>query len=416
MAENMDPFEIALEQLNKAAKVMNLDKTALELLSQPEKILQVSIPVKMDNGETRVFTGFRVRYNTARGPAKGGIRFYPTETLSTIKALSAWMTWKTAIVDLPFGGSKGGIICDPEKLSKAELERLSRGYIRAIADFIGPEVDVPAPDVNTNPQIMAWMLDEYENIVRHSAPNLITGKPVEIGGSLGRNDSTAKGGMYVLREGAKRIGLDLSKATVAVQGFGNAGQFAVKFMTEMFHAKVVAVSDIRGGIYNENGFKFEDLLAYAKKAGTVAGYPGAKAITNEQLLETNVDVLIPAAIEEQITGKNAANVKAKIVLELANGPTTPDADEILYKKGVLDLPDFLSNSGGVIVSYFEWVQNNYGEYWTADEVYDKLDRKLTKAAHEVFDVMDKFKVNPRTAAYSISVKKVVDAMKIRGWF
>ncbi len=416
MAENMDPFEIALEQLNKAAKVMNLDKTALELLSQPEKILQVSIPVKMDNGETKVFTGFRVRYNTARGPAKGGIRFYPTETLSTIKALSAWMTWKTAIVDLPFGGSKGGIICDPEKLSKAELERLSRGYIRAIADFIGPEVDVPAPDVNTNPQIMAWMLDEYENIVRHSAPNLITGKPVEIGGSLGRNDSTAKGGMYVLREGAKRIGLDLSKATVAVQGFGNAGQFAVKFMTEMFHAKVVAVSDIRGGIYNEDGFKFEDLLAYAKKAGTVAGYPGAKAITNEQLLETNVDVLIPAAIEEQITGKNAANVKAKIVLELANGPTTPDADEILYKKGVLDLPDFLSNSGGVIVSYFEWVQNNYGEYWTVDEVYDKLDRKLTKAAHEVFDVMDKFKVNPRTAAYSISVKKVVDAMKIRGWF
>ncbi len=416
MAENMDPFEIALEQLNKAAKVMNLDKTALELLSQPQKILQVSIPIKMDNGETKIFTGFRVRYNTARGPAKGGIRFYPTETLSTIKALSAWMTWKTAIVDLPFGGSKGGIICDPEKLSKAELERLSRGYIRAVADFIGPEVDVPAPDVNTNPQTMAWMLDEYENIVRHSAPNLITGKPVEIGGSLGRNDSTAKGGMYVLREGAKRIGLDLSKATVAVQGFGNAGQFAVKFMSEMFHAKVIAVSDIRGGIYSEKGFKFEDLLAYAKKAGTVAGYPGAKAITNEELIETNVDVLIPAAIEEQITEKNAANVKAKIVLELANGPTTPDADEILYKKGVLDLPDFLSNSGGVIVSYFEWVQNNYGEYWTVDEVYNKLDRTLTKATHEVFDVMDKFKVNPRTAAYSISVKKVVDAMKLRGWY
>ncbi len=416
MAENMDPFEIALEQLNKAAKVMNLDKTALELLSQPEKILQVSIPVKMDNGETKIFTGFRVRYNTARGPAKGGIRFYPTETLSTIKALSAWMTWKTAIVDLPFGGAKGGIICDPEKLSKAELERLSRGYIRAVADFIGPEVDVPAPDVNTNPQTMAWMLDEYENIVRHSAPNLITGKPVEIGGSLGRSDSTAKGGMYVLREGAKRIGLDLSKATVAVQGFGNAGQFAVKFMAEMFHAKVIAVSDIRGGIYSEKGFKYEDLLAYAKKAGTVAGYPGAKAITNEELIETNVDVLIPAAIEEQITEKNAANVKAKIVLELANGPTTPDADEILYKKGVLDLPDFLSNSGGVIVSYFEWVQNNYGEYWTVDEVYNKLDRTLTKAAHEVFDVSDKFKVNPRTAAYSISVKKVVDAMKLRGWY
>lgn len=277
-----DPFEIALKQLRKAAKVLNLDEQALEILSSPQKILQVSLPVKMDDGKVKVFTGFRVRHNIARGPAKGGIRFHPQETLSTVKALSMWMTWKCAIADIPYGGAKGGIICDPSTMSQGELERLSRAYIRAIADFIGPDVDVPAPDVNTNPQIMAWMLDEYENIVRHNAPNVITGKPLEVGGSLGRFDSTGKGGMFVLREGAKKIGLDLSKARVAVQGFGNVGQFAVKFVEEMFGAKVVAVSDIKGGIYSENGFKFDDLLAWSKKIGSVVGFPGSKPITNEE--------------------------------------------------------------------------------------------------------------------------------------
>ena len=417
MTENLDPFEIAVKQLNRAAKIMNLDKQALALLSEPQRILQVRIPVRMDDGSTQVFTGFRVRYNNARGPTKGGIRFHPQETLSTVKALSAWMTWKTAVTDLPYGGSKGGVICDTKKLSAGELERLSRGYIRAIADSIGPEIDVPAPDVYTTPQIMAWMMDEYENVVRHSAPGVITGKPLDLGGSLGRGDATAKGGMYVLREGAKKIGLDMKKATVAVQGFGNAGQFAHKLVIEHFPgSKVVAISDTKGGIYSENGIDYEKLLEHKKKTGTVQGFPGSKNITNEELLELKVDVLIPAAIENQLTGSNASKVKAKVILELANGPTTPDADEIFFKSKVLVLPDFLANSGGVTVSYFEWVQNVGGYYWTQEEVYEKLDKKMTQAANDVLAMADKYKVDPRMGAYIISVKRVADAMKSRGWY
>lgn len=416
MADNLDPFEIAVRQLQKAAKVMNLDKQALELLSAPMKILQVSIPVRMDNGKTKVFTGFRVRYNTARGPAKGGIRFHPEESLSTVKALAAWMTWKTAMTNLPLGGGKGGIICDPKKMSQGELERLSRGYIRAVADFIGPEVDVPAPDVYTTPQIMAWMMDEYENIVRHSAPGVITGKPLENWGSLGRGDATAKGGMFVLREGAKKIGLDLSKATIAVQGFGNAGQFAVKLVKEHFGSKVVAVSDTQGGVYSEDGIDFEKLLEHKKQTGKVQGFPGTKNITNEELLELKTDVLIPAAIENQLTSDNANKIKARIILELANGPTTPEADEIFYKKGVLVLPDFLANAGGVTVSYFEWVQNVESYYWNIDEVYDKLDKKMTDATWDVLHASEKLKIDPRTAAYTVAVKRVADAMKLRGWY
>ncbi len=416
MAEDLDPFDIALEQLNKAAKVMKLDEQALKLLSQPMKILQVSIPVRMDNGKTEVFTGFRVRYNNARGPAKGGIRFHPEESLSTVKALAAWMTWKTAVVDIPLGGGKGGVICDPRKMSQGELERLSRGYIRAVADLIGPEKDVPAPDVYTTPQIMAWMMDEYETIVRHSAPGVITGKPIENGGSLGRGDATARGGMYVLREAAKRVNLDVSKARVAIQGFGNAGQFAVKLIKDLYGSKVVAVSDTRGGAFLEDGFDFDKLMEHKKKTGSVEGYPGSKKISNEELLELNVDILVPAAIENQITSRNAAKVNAKIVLELANGPTTPDADEILHKNKVLLVPDFLANSGGVTVSYYEWVQNQTGDYWTEDEVHKKLDKKMTDASKAVFEAMDRYKVDPRTAAYVVSVKRVADAMKLRGLY
>ena len=315
--EDLDPFDIALAQLNKAAKVMKLDSATIDVLSSPKEILQVSIPVKMDNGETKVFTGFRVHYNNARGPMKGGIRYYIKENLSEVKALSAWMTWKTALLGLPFGGAKGGIICDTKKMSKNELEKLSRGYIDAIADFIGPEIDVPAPDVYTTPQIMGWMMDEYEKIVRHSAPGVITGKPLTVGGSLGRGDATAKGGMYVLREGAKYKGIDLTKAKYAIQGFGNAGQFAVKFVNEMFHGKVVAVSDSSGGIYKESGIDYKELLEHKEKTGTVENFPGSKNITNEELLESDVDVLIPSAIEDQLTGENASKIKAKIVLELA---------------------------------------------------------------------------------------------------
>ena len=416
MVEDLDPFDIAVRQLEKAAKVINLDKEALEILKEPKEILQVRIPVKMDNGKTKVFTGFRVHYNNARGPVKGGIRFHPEESLSTVKALAAWMTWKTAVVDIPLGGAKGGVICDPKKMSLGELERLSRGYVRAIGEFIGPEVDIPAPDVYTTPQIMAWMMDEFENITRKAQPGVITGKPIEVGGSLGRGDATAKGGMYVLKEGARRKGLDLSKATVAIQGFGNAGQFAVKLVQEHFKSKVVAVSDTKGGIYLESGLDYNKLMEHKKKTGSVQNFPKAKNITNEELLELKVDVLIPAAIENQLTSKNAAKVKAKIVLELANGPTTPDADEILYKNKVLVLPDFLSNSGGVTVSYFEWVQNQTGDYWDIDDVYAKLDKKMTKAAKDVLDASEKLKVDPRTAAYTISVKRVADAMKLRGWY
>ncbi|MDS0257710.1 Glu/Leu/Phe/Val dehydrogenase, partial [Thermoplasmatales archaeon AK] len=397
MPEDLDPFDIALKQLNKAASVLKLDKQALDLLSKPMAILEVTFPVKMDNGETKVFTGFRVHYNNARGPAKGGIRFHPKETLSTVKALAAWMTWKTAITNLPLGGAKGGVICDPKQLSEGELERLSRAYIRAVADFVGPDIDVPAPDVYTTPQIMAWMMDEYEKTVRHSAPGVITGKPLELWGSLGRGDATARGGMYVLREAAKKIKLDLSKATVAIQGFGNAGQFAVKLVHEMFGSKVVAVSDTKGGIYLESGIDYQKLLDHKQKTGSVVNFPGAKNITNEELLELKVDVLIPAAIENQIRGDNAGRVKAKILLELANGPTTPDADEILYKNRVMHLPDFLANSGGVTVSYFEWVQNNIGEYWTEEEVYRKLDQRMTEATHSVLDTAERYKVDNRTA-------------------
>ncbi len=415
MPEDLDPFDIAVKQLKKAADVMKLDKQTFEMLSHPMAILQVSIPVRMDNGETKVFTGFRVHYNNARGPVKGGIRFHPDETLSTVKALAAWMTWKTAITNLPLGGAKGGVICDPKSMSQGELERLSRGYVRAVADFIGPEIDIPAPDVYTTPQIMAWMMDEYETIVRHSAPGVITGKPLETWGSLGRGDATAKGGMYVLREAAKTMNMDLSKAKIAIQGFGNAGQFALKLVTEMFHSKVVAVSDTKGGIYAENGLDYQKLMDHKKKTGTVQNFPGSKNISNEELLELDVDVLIPAAIENQLRSDNAGKVKAKIILELANGPTTPDADEIFFKKKILVLPDFLANSGGVTVSYFEWVQNQAGYYWTEKEVYERLDQKMTEATHAVLDAAKKYNVDPRTAAYTVSVKRVADAMKARGW-
>ncbi|MCI4434112.1 MAG: Glu/Leu/Phe/Val dehydrogenase [Thermoplasmata archaeon] len=415
MAEELNPFKIAQEQLDKAAKVMKLDPALHAFLREPMRVLEVTIPVKMDDGSVKIFKGFRVQYNDARGPTKGGIRFHPQETLDTVKALAAWMTWKTSVVDIPYGGAKGGVICDPKSMSEGEIERLSRGYIRAIGRFIGPEKDIPAPDVYTTPQIMAWMMDEYSKIVGYNAPGVITGKPLEVGGSLGRGDATAKGGMYCLREAAKKIKLDLSKATVAVQGYGNAGQFAHKLVTEMFGAKVVAVSDSKGGIYCEKGLDFEKVLAHKEKTGSVVNFPGTKNITNEELLELKVDVLIPAALENQITGKNADKIKAKIVLELANGPTTPEADEILYKKGILDIPDFLANAGGVTVSYFEWVQNINGYYWTLDEVYQRLDQKMTKAFWDVMDAMEKYKVEPRTAAYIVAVKRVADAVRIRGW-
>ncbi len=415
MVEELNPFKIAQEQLDKAAKIMKLEKEVHALLRVPKQILEVSIPVKMDNGKTEVYRGFRVHYNDARGPTKGGIRFHPEETLDTVKALAAWMTWKTSVVDIPYGGAKGGVICDPKKMSNNELERLARGYVRAIGrSFIGSEVDIPAPDVYTTPQIMAWMMDEYSVIVGHNEPGMITGKPLSVGGSLGRGDATAKGGMYCLREAAKSMGMDLKKVRVAIQGFGNAGQYAHKLVTEMFGSKVVAVSDSKGGIYSEDGLNYSKVMEHKNKTGSVVNYPGAKSISNEELLELGVDVLIPAALENQIRKDNAGKIKAKIVVELANGPTTPEADEILNKNNILDIPDFLANAGGVTVSYFEWVQNINGYYWSEEEVYEKLDKKMTKAFHDVMEAKKRYNTDPRMAAYIVAVGRVADAVKIRG--
>jgi glutamate dehydrogenase (NAD(P)+) len=377
-----------------------------------------SIPVRMDDGRVRTFRAFRVQYNDARGPGKGGIRFHPDETIDTVRALAAWMTWKTAVVDIPLGGGKGGVICNPKEMSMGELERLSRAYIRAVGHYIGEETDVPAPDVYTTPQIMAWMMDEYAVMRGYNVPGVITGKPIPLGGSQGRGDATARGGMYTIREAAKILGIDLSKAIVAVQGYGNAGQFAHKLVTELFGSKVVAVSDSRGGIFDANGLDFDKVVAWKQQEGTVGTYRASEdtgPLTNEELLELDVDILIPAALENQIGAWNADQVKAKIVAELANGPTTPEADEILHNNGVYVIPDFLCNAGGVTVSYFEQVQNAYDFYWEEDEVHPRLDKKMTAAFHAVHKAAQQYGVHNRMGAYIVSVARVAEAMKLRGW-
>lgn len=416
MNEKLNPFKIAQAQLDEAAKVLGIEGKAEHLiLREPLREFHVLIPVKMDDGSYKVFKGFRVQHNDARGPTKGGIRWHPEETVDTVRALATWMTWKAAIVDLPYGGAKGGIICNPKEMSDGEKERLARAYIRAIAQIIGPEKDIPAPDVYTTPQIMAWMMDEFSKIRQYNNPGVITGKPLEIGGSLGRDDATARGGMYTLREAAKTLGVDLSKATVAIQGYGNAGYFAHKLVEELFGSKVIAVSDSKGGILNTNGLKFEETYKFKMENKTVVGFQGTDKITNEELLELDVDVLIPAALENVITDKNADKIKGKIIVELANGPTTPEADKILHENGKFVIPDFLANAGGVTVSYFEWVQNINGYYWSLEEVHEKLDKKMIKAFHDTYNEYEKRKVHPRLAAYLVSVQKVIEAMKLRGW-
>lgn len=412
--EELNPFKIAQSQLDEAAKHLKLDSGTHEMLRWPMRELHVSIPIKMDNGKTQIFKGFRVQYNDARGPTKGGIRWHPDETVDTVRALAAWMTWKTSVVDIPYGGGKGGIICNPKEMSETEKEKLARGYIRALGRFIGPKKDIPAPDVYTTPQIMAWMMDEYSNITGYNTAGVITGKPIDVGGSLGRGDATAKGGMYALREAADINNIDLSEASVAIQGYGNAGQFAHSLIEEMFGSKVVALSDSKGGILNENGFKAEECINKKLETGTVLNLNGDK-ISNEELLELDVDVLIPAALENVITEKNADKIRAKISVELANGPTTPEADKILHDNGCYVIPDFLANAGGVTVSYFEWVQNETGYYWPLDRVYSELDEHMTKAFHAVHEMREQKKVHSRLAAYMVAVKRVVDAMKIRGW-
>jgi glutamate dehydrogenase (NAD(P)+) len=414
--EKLNPFKIAQQQLDEAAKILGLDPGTHAALREPMRELHVSLPVRMDNGTVRVFKGFRVQYNDARGPTKGGIRFHPEETIDTVRALAAWMTWKTAVVDIPLGGGKGGIICNPKEMSPGELERLSRQYVRQVGRIIGLEKDSPAPDVYTTPQIMAWMMDEFYWQKGYNAPGVITGKPIPLGGSKGRNDATARGGVYCVREAAKVLGVDPSKSSFAVQGFGNAGQFAATLMGEVLNAKkLVAASDSRGGVYNPNGINAEEIVKYKLETGKVGGFPGTKPISNEDLLELDVDILFPSALENCITEKNAGNIKAKIIAELANGPTTPEADQILHKKSTYLIPDFLCNAGGVTVSYFEMVQNSYNFYWELPEVHRRLDEKMTQAFQAVHKMREQHKVHNRLAAYLVAVRRVAEAMRLRGW-
>lgn len=412
----LNPFAIAQQQLDEAAVRLGLDAATHEFLRWPMREYHFTLPVKMDNGVTRIFKGFRVQYNNARGPTKGGIRWHPEETIDTVRALAAWMTWKTSVVDIPLGGGKGGIVCNPKEMSTAEKERLSRAYIRAVGRELGVYRDVPAPDVYTTPQIMAWMMDEYETIVGHSHPGMITGKPLAVGGSEGRGDATARGGIYIVREAAKAKQIDVRNATYAIQGFGNAGQFAATLHPEILGGgKLVAASDSRGGVYNASGIDPGALVRHKLETGGVANFPGTKPISNEDILELQVDVLYPSALEGVITSRNAGNIKAKIMCELANGPTTPEADKILFEKGVYVLPDFLANAGGVTVSYFEQVQNIYNYYWPLNEIHQQLDRKMTCAFHSVFEMSKKAKVHNRLAAYMVAVSRVAEACKIRGW-
>jgi glutamate dehydrogenase (NAD(P)+) len=369
----------------------------------------------MDDGSTKVFKGFRVQYNDARGPTKGGLRFHPAETIDTVRALAAWMTWKTAVVDIPLGGGKGGIICNPKEMSQGELERLSRAYVRQVGRIIGLEMDVPAPDVYTNPQIMAWMVDEYSFLKGYNEFGVITGKPLELGGSAGRGDATARGGIFTAREAGQLLGIKLKGATAAVQGYGNAGTFGHILGRDLLGLKTIAVSDSRGGIYNDNGLDAEDVMAFKEKNGTVVGYPESEEITNEELLELDVDVLMPSALENVITADNADDIKAKIVVELANGPTTPEADLILHENGVYVIPDFLCNAGGVTVSYFEMVQNAYDYYWDLDTVHERLDKKMTAAFHAVHNKAQELEIHNRLAAYVVAVARVAEAVRLRGW-
>jgi len=408
-----NPYEIAVKQLELAAEKLHLEPDFLEILKYPQRILTVSIPVRMDNGRIKVFIGFRSQHSSARGPTKGGIRYHPNVTLEEVKALSMWMTWKTAVVNIPFGGAKGGIICNPKEMSEGELERLSRRYFFEISSIIGPERDIPAPDVYTNPQIMAWMADTYEMLRGFSTPGVITGKPLELGGSEGRLEATARGLSYTIKAAAKKLNLDLNSSTAVVQGYGNAGSYAAYFLGKM-GCKVIAVSDSKGAILNKNGLDPSAVYDFKKKTGTVVGLKDVEKITNKQLLELECDVLVPAALENQITAENADNIRCKILAEAANGPTTIEADDILYQKNVLLIPDILANAGGVTVSYFEWVQNLQRYYWNVERVRKELKEIIIRAFEDCYNISIREKVNMRLASYMLAVNRVATALKIRG--
>jgi len=410
-----NPFEAMMERFDHAAKLLNLDPGLYKILRHPEKQIIVSVPVLRDNGDVEVYTGYRVLYNTSRGPAKGGIRFDLNVTLDEVKALAAWMTWKCAVVNIPFGGAKGGVICDPTTMSMAELERVTRRYTSGIIDVLGPDSDVPAPDVNTNERVMAWIMDTYSMHKRHTVTAVVTGKPVEMGGSLGRREATGRGCMFVTREALKRIGIPMNKARVAVMGFGNVGSISADLLAKE-GATIVAVSDKSGGLINPKGLDVTDLIQWVREHRQLAGYPKAEAITNEQLLTCDCDVLVPAALENVITSKNAPKIKAKIICEGANGPTTAGADKILEDKGIFVIPDILANAGGVTVSYFEWVQDRGGYFWDEATVNNRLEQIMVKSFNDVVALADKHKVNTRIAAYMLSIDRVAAMHRLRGMY
>lgn len=416
MAEGrLNPFEIAVKQLEIAGEKLKLDPDVVSVLKHPRRVITVSVPVKMDDGTVKVFTGYRVQHFRARGPYKGGIRYHPSVDLDEVKALAMWMTWKCAVVDIPYGGAKGGVMCNPKEMSRGELERLTRRYTAMLADDIGPYKDVPAPDVYTDAQTMAWIMDTYSQFKGYLVPEVVTGKPVHVGGSEGRAEATGRGVAICAREAAKSLGISLNEATVAVQGYGNVGVSAAKILHQM-GCKIIAASDSRGGIYQPTGIDPVALAKHKEKTGTVLGFGNSKQITNEDLLEIECDILVPAALENVITKENAPQVKARIVCEGANGPTTPEADEILHKRGVFVVPDILANAGGVTVSYFEWTQNLRRESWGEEEVNRKLEQKMVKAFGEVLEIYKKHNVHMRTAAYMLGVGRVAEAFKTLGLF
>ncbi len=415
MSSALNPFDIAQAQFDEAAELLGLDPGMREILRWPRREYRFTIPVKMEEGGTRIFHGYRVQYNDARGPCKGGLRWHPDETMDTVRALSAWMTWKTAVVDVPLGGGKGGITCNPKELSVGEREQLARGWMRVMARELGEHRDVPAPDVYTTPQIMAWMMDEFETITGRSHPAVITGKPIPLGGSQGRGDATARGGIYAVREACRVRGVDPA-GSYAVQGFGNAGQYAALLHQEVLGGgKLVAVSDTSGALYCEDGFDPRALVDHKLKTGSITGFAGADEIDPEKLLELDVNILYPCALENVITGQNAENIRADIVCELANGPTTPEADRILHRNGIHVIPDFLANAGGVTVSYFEQVQGTYNYYWSLEEIHEQLDMRMTRAYEEVRTMRDDRDVHMRLAAYLVAVARVAEAVHLRGW-
>ncbi len=413
--ENLNPFVVAQRQFDRAASYLDLDEGLRELLKTPKRQLVVSIPVKMDDGSLRVFEGYRVQHNIARGPGKGGIRYHPDVTLDEVKALAMWMTWKCATVNLPYGGAKGGVRVNPRELSRGELERLTRRYATEIAPLIGPDHDIPAPDVYTDAQTMAWIMDTISMFKGYTELGVVTGKPVELGGSHGRQEATARGCQFVIREACRTLGLPLTGATVVVQGFGNAGSNVARFLHED-GARIIAVSDSKGGIYNPRGIDPVAALEHKARTGALSGLPNTEAITNEELLELPCDILVPAALENQITGRNADRIRARLIAEAANGPTTPDADDILFDRGIMVIPDILASAGGVSVSYFEWVQDRYSFFWSEEEVRSHLERIMTKAFHEVRATAERYGVDLRRGAHILAIGRVAEATRVRGIF